>query len=320
MSSKVDLTTEWMGLRLRSPLLIGASSLTDDLDPLCRSVDAGAGAVVMRSLFEEEISAQEGDASTLPEPFRVGVASYVARLQRLRRALPVPLIASLNGTSRGGWVRLARELEDAGAEAIELNLYEPPSSLSEPSAEVEARQIDVVHGVVDAVRIPVAVKLAPFYSALPAFAMRLEQQGARGLVLFNRFYQPDIDLDALELSREVRLSTSDELPLRLHGLATLAGRTSLGLACSGGIHTGDDMAKAILVGAQVVQVVSALLRRGTGAVREILDGLHARLNGWKCGSLGEVRGRLSLANVPDPRAWERLNYARLIKRPPPSRS
>lgn len=320
MSSKIDLTTEWMGLRLRSPLLIGASPLTDDLDPLCRSVENGVGAIVMRSLFEEEIVAQEGDSSSAQGPFHIGTSSYIARLRRLRRALSVPVIASLNGTSRGGWVHLARELENAGAEAIELNLYEPPLSLEEPSEAVEARQLEVVRGVVESVQIPVAVKLTPFYAALPSFVLKLEREGARGVVLFNRFYQPGINLESLEPSNDLCLSTNEELPLRLHSLATLSGRTSVMLGCSGGVHSGDDMTKAILAGAQVVQIVSVLLNRGVGAISEILDVFQGHLERWHCKSSDEIRGHLSLSNVPDPRVWERRLYARMVKRPPPPRT
>jgi dihydroorotate dehydrogenase (fumarate) len=309
-----------MGLRLRSPLVVGASSLTDDLDPLCRCVDAGAGAVVMRSLFEEEIRHELGENPDTDAVFRQGVTPYLARLQRLRRALSVPVIASLNGTSLGGWVRLAQSIEDAGAEAIELNLYEPSSGPEEPSSVVEDRLVEVVESVAGAVRIPVAVKVAPGFAALTPLARRFEGAGARGLVLFNRWYQPDLDLDTFELTRELRLSTSDELPLRLHALGALHGRLSLDLACSGGVHTGDDAFKALLVGARVVQCVSALLRRGPGAVAEILASLRARMEGRGFSSVDQARGALSLARAPDPRAWERLHYARILKRPPPARS
>jgi dihydroorotate dehydrogenase (fumarate) len=308
-----------MGLRLRSPLLIGASSLTDDLDPLCRCVDEGAGAVVMRSLFEEEIRAEEGaEARPEAEVFRRGVAPYLARLQRLRRALPVPVIASLNGVTAGGWVRMARDLEDAGAEAIELNLYESAASQGEPPASVEDRLVEVARGVVDAVRIPVAVKLTQHHASLLHTARRFEEAGVRGLVLFNRLYRPDIDLETLALTREIRPSSSDDLPPRLHGIAGLHGRVSLPLACSGGVHTGDDAMKAILAGAEVVQCVSAVLRRGPGVIGEILGGLRAHLLRLRL-SLGEARGRLSLASVDDAGPWERLHYARLLKRPPPPR-
>ncbi|WLD12836.1 dihydroorotate dehydrogenase-like protein [Planctellipticum variicoloris] len=326
----VDLATDWVGLRLSSPLLVGASPLTDDLDALHACVEGGAGAVVMRSLFEEQIVAEQlgahrwidshvdmnAEARTfLPESdvFGLGSGPYVARLRKLRDALNVPVIASLNGTTVGGWIDLACDLEQAGAAAVELNLYEVITDLSETAAVVEARQLAVVQSVVDKVQIPVIVKLSPFYSSLPGFARQLEQTGARAIVLFNRFYQPDIDLEVLDVSREVRLSTSAELPLRLHACALLSGRTSLQLAVSGGVHTGDDAAKAILAGAHVAQVVSVLLERGPRVLANLRDELRHRLSRFGYKTLAEARGVLSLNRAPDPHAWERLNYARLLE-------
>lgn len=324
-----ELATRWLELELRSPLVVGASPLTDDPDALKACVEAGAGAVVMHSLFEEQLVAEQMAAhrfidsrinmdaearSFFPESevFEMGSGSYCRRLELLRNALDVPVIASLNGISPGGWTQHARELEQAGAQAIELNLYDLATDPSDTADSLEQRQLAVVQSVVEQVNIPVSVKLSPFYSALPAFVAGVEAAGARGLVLFNRFYQPDMDLDELSLSREVVLSSSAELPLRLHGMATLFGRTTLEMAASGGVHNGDDAAKAILSGATAVQVVSAVLAEGPQALARVTEEMKRRLSGMGYGSLAEARGVLSLENAPNAQAWERLNYARLL--------
>jgi len=324
-----ELATRWLGLELRSPLVVGASPLTDDLDALQACVEAGAGAVVMHSLFEEQLVEEQMAAhrfidsrtnmdaearSFFPESevFEMGSGSYCRRLELLRNALDVPVIASLNGISPGGWTGHARELEAAGARAIELNLYDLSTDPADTADSLEQRQLAVVRSVVEQVSIPVSVKLSPFYSALPAFVAGVEAAGARGLVLFNRFYQPEMDLDELELSREVVLSSSAELPLRLHAAAMLFGQTSLEIALSGGVHSGDDAAKAILSGASAVQVVSALLAEGPAALARITRELNDRLSGMGYRSLAEARGALSMANAPGARTWERLNYARLL--------
>lgn len=325
-----DLTTRWLGLKLRSPLVVGASPLTDDLDALKACVDAGAGAVVMHSLFEEQLVEEQMAAhrfidsrintdaearSFFPESevFAMGSSSYLKRLEQLQSSLDVPVIASLNGISPGGWVQHARELEEAGASAIELNLYDLATEPSETAITLEQRQLKVVRSVVQQVSIPVSVKLSPFYSALPSFVVGVEATGARGLVLFNRFYQPAMDLDELELSRDVVLSTSAELPVRLHAMAMLFNRTGLEMAASGGVHSGDDAAKAILSGATVVQLVSALLAEGPPALARITDEMNRRLSTMGYASLDEARGALSLDNAPNAQAWERLNYARLLQ-------
>ncbi|SFR47427.1 dihydroorotate dehydrogenase (fumarate) [Marinobacter gudaonensis] len=324
-----DLATRWLGLELRSPLVVGASPLTDDLDALKACVRAGAGAVVMHSLFEEQLVEEQMAAhrfidsrthtdaearSFFPESelFEMGSDSYLQRLELLRQSLDVPVIASLNGISTGGWTGHAVEMEAAGAHAIELNLYDPASDPAETAQTLEQRQLAVINAVAEQVSIPVSVKLSPFYSALPAFVAGTEKAGARGLVLFNRFYQPEMDLDALELSRKVVLSSSAELPLRLHGIAMLFGRTGLEMAASGGVHTGDDAAKALLSGATVVQVVSALLAEGPRAMARIHGELGRRLSDMGYRDLAEARGALSMANAPNSRTWERLNYARLL--------
>ncbi len=326
----LDLMTNWAGVRLASPFVVGASPLTDDLDALRECIAGGAGAVVMRSLFEEQILADQLGAhhwvdsridtdaearSFLPESevFALGPAPYLDRLRKLRAALNVPIIASLNGTTPGGWVELARDLELAGAAAVELNLYDVAVSLDETSAAVEARQLSVVQSVVAAVHVPVLVKLSPFYSSLPGFVRGVERAGARAIVVFNRFYQPDINLETLEVNREIRLSTSAELPLRLHACALLWAKTGLQLGITGGIHAGDDAVKAVLAGAQIVQVVSALLGNGPGRLARLIDEFRTRLSSMGYRSLDEARGAMSFERVGDPHAWERVNYLRMLQ-------
>jgi dihydroorotate dehydrogenase (fumarate) len=326
----IDLSTDWLGLRLRSPLVVGASPLSDDVAALRRAVDAGAGAVIMRSLFEEQIVAEQlaahrfidarvdMDAEArgfLPgaEAFGMGSEPYLRQLGKLREALDVPVLGSLNGTTPGGWVELARDIERAGAAGLELNLYEVVTSFERSSADVEARQLEVVESVAKSVSIPVQVKLSPFYASLPSFVRRLEGAGARGVAVFNRFYQPDVDLESLDVSRMVHLSTPGELPLRLHALALLSGRVGLSLACTGGVHTGDDAAKAILTGADVVMVVSALLRDGPERMAGIRAELEARMALIGYHGVGEARGVLSLDKVPDPHAWERIQYVKMLQ-------
>ncbi|EHL22919.1 MAG: dihydroorotate dehydrogenase [Acidovorax sp. SCN 65-28] len=280
-----DLTTSWMGLRLKSPLVLAASPLALDPQATAQAVAAGAGAIAMPSLFEEQLSEEQMKAHRfldnhadmnaeaghfMPDTavFGQGAAHHLAQMRALKQVVDVPLIASLNGTTPGGWTRYARQLADAGADALELNLYEVVTQTAETGAEVESRQLAVVAAVVAAVSIPVAVKLTPFYASLPAFVQRLEQVGARGVTLFNRFYEPSIDLDDLSVYRSLSSSTSSELPLRLHALAVLSGSSRLDMACSGGVHTGEDMARAVLCGGRLrkrkIKHVKLQFRAGTG--------------------------------------------------------
>lgn len=325
-----DLTTTWLGLTLRSPLVVGASPVADHLDDLAAHVQSGAGAVILRSVFEEQLVAEQMAAhrfldthvdtdaearSFLPESdvFSLGPEPALRHLQRVRSAVPVPVLASLNGVTPGGWTDMARQFADAGADAIELNLYEVVTSPEASSAEVEDRQVRVVEAVVGAVEVPVAVKLSAFYTALPAFVARLARAGARGVTVFNRFYQPGIDLETLDVDRHLVLSTSAELPLRLHALALLHACAEVDLGCTGGVHTGTDAAKAILCGAVTVQSASALLIGGPSAMARI----RAELTGWLdevgYADVSEARGAMSLDNVADPHAYERVNYTRMLQ-------
>jgi dihydroorotate dehydrogenase (fumarate) len=325
-----DITTTWLGLGLASPFVVGASPLADDLEGLVSLVAAGAGAVVLRSVFEEQIineqlavhrfmdSRVDNDAearSFLPDSgtFPIGAEPAVAHLQRVRAAVDVPVVASLNGVSPGGWIDIASQLQAAGADAVELNLYDLATGFDETSADIEDRQLQVVASVIATVDIPVTVKLSPFYTALPNFVRRLEEAGVAGVAVFNRFYQPDVDPDTLELDRHLHLSTPAELPLRLHALALLHGRVGVSLAATGGVHSGRDAAKAILCGAAVVQVVSALLQRGPGQLSRMHHDLEAWLDGMGYLGVGEACGAMALDNVADPHAFERVNYTRLLE-------
>lgn len=325
----VDLSTTWLGLPLRSPFVVAASPLSRDPNAIASAVAAGASAVVMHSLFEEQLIHEQMAAhrfidaridmdaeaqSVLPhsDAFSLDAEPYLAELARLKQRVDVPIIASLNGTTPGGWTSYAKRLERAGADALELNLYEVATSPDETGAAVEARQLEVVRSIVEAVRLPVSVKLTSFYASVPAFVRSLEHAGARGVVVFNRFYQPDIALDTLDVDRRLVASTSVELPLRLHALALLSPTTTLSLACTGGVHSGLDAAKAILSGAHVVQLASVLLERGPQHVAVLRDELVGWLEARGYQSSAQARGVLDRSGAPDPRAWERLNYARML--------
>jgi dihydroorotate dehydrogenase (fumarate) len=326
----VDLSTTWLGLKLPSPLVVAASPLSGDPDAVAAAVAAGAGAVVMHSLFEEQLIHEQmaahrfldsrtdldAEATGLVaagDVFSVDAGPYLAELKRLRGRVDVPILASLNGTTPGGWTSYAVQLEAAGASALELNLYEVATSPDESGAAVEERQLAVVRAVVAAVKVPVTVKLSPFYASVPSFVRRLEQAGARGVAVFNRFYQPDVALETLDVDRRLVLSTAAELPLRLHALALLSPWTRVSLACTGGVHSGLDAAKALVSGAHVVQLASALLQRGPQHLAVVRAELTAWLAEKGYRSSAEARGVLDLRSAPDPHAWERLNYARMLE-------
>jgi dihydroorotate dehydrogenase (fumarate) len=326
----MDLSTTYLGLRLAHPLMPGASPMVDDLDTVKRLEDAGASAIVMRSLFEEQIVREQmgahrnldGHSDAFAEAlsyvpptsvFAMGPDTYLEQLRRIRAAVSVPVIASLNGTTPGGWTRYARLMEQAGAHALELNLYVIPTDPDETSASLEDRLLATVSGVVTAVQIPVAVKLSPFFTSLPSFARHLSGAGVRGAVLFNRFYQPDIDVEELDVARTLHLSDSSELLLRLRWLAVLSGRTPLSLAASGGVHTTLDAVKALMSGAHAVQLVSALLRHGPGYLREVIDGLRSWMEEHEYESTAQLTGSMSLARCPEPSAYERANYMTLLQ-------
>jgi len=326
----MDLSTTYLGFDLPHPLMPGASPLADDLDTVRRLEDAGAAAIVMRSLFEEQIAAEQMATHRYtavhegahpealsylpgPETFRLGPEDYLEQLGRIKDTVDLPVIASLNGSSLGGWLGFAAQMEEAGADALELNAYFLATDPTESGEEVERRVLEMVRAVKEQVRVPVAVKLSPYYSALANLARSLDAAGADGLVVFNRFYQPDIDVEQLEVSRRLWLSDARELPLRLRWLAILSGRVQSSLAVSGGVHGALDAVKAVMTGAHAVQMVSALLQRGPEYLREVRTGMGEWLEKHEYDSLRQMRGSMSLERCPDPSAYERANYMEILQ-------
>jgi dihydroorotate dehydrogenase (fumarate) len=300
------------------------------MDTVRRLEDSGAAAIVLRSLFEEQITREqqgivhhmevhdESFAEALsyfpkPDEFIFGSEEYCQQVASIKAAVKVPVIASLNGVTSEGWLSYAARLQQAGADALELNVYFIPTDPAESGAAVEARVVDALRAVKKAVTIPVAVKLSPFYSSLPSLARSLDEAGADGLVLFNRFYQPDIDVEGLEAVPSLHLSDSSELLLRLRWLAILNGQTRATLAVSGGVHTGLDAVKAVMTGASAVQVVSRLLLDGPQQLKGILDAMSRFMEEHEYESLEQMRGSMSLRNSPDPGAFERGNYMRILR-------
>jgi dihydroorotate dehydrogenase (fumarate) len=326
----VDLRTSYLGLELRSPLVASPSPLTGELDGLRRLEEAGIGAVVLPSLFEEQLTHDQLELDRLLETtsehtgealsyfpdlqdYNTGPWTYLDHISQAKRALTVPVIASLNGVTPGGWVGHAKRMRDAGADALELNLYTVATDPRVGAAELEARHLDLVADVRAAISIPLAVKLSPFYTALANFAVRVEEAGADGLVLFNRFYQPDLDLETLSVTPRLVLSSSDELRLPLRWIAILFGRVGTSLAATTGVHTGLDAAKVLLAGANVAMMTSALLRNGPGQVAVVERELRAVLAEHDHDSVAQLRGSMSRAHMPDPAGFERANYVRTLK-------
>jgi dihydroorotate dehydrogenase (fumarate) len=326
----MSLSTKYLGLKLQHPFMPGASPLVDDMSMVRRLEDAGAAAIVMHSLFEEQINreqyatiyhmelysgafAEVNGYFPRPADFPLGPDEYLDQIRRIKAAVAVPVIASLNGTTRGGWTRYAGLIQEAGADALELNVYYMPTEPSETASAVERRVIEAVQTVRSAVGIPVAVKLSPFYSALPDMGGQLEDTGTDGLVLFNRFYQPDIDLENLEVVPKVELSSSQELLLRLRWLSILSPQTEMSLACSGGVHTAEDALKALMCGAHVVQLVSSLLRHGPEHLKKIKQDTLDWMDNHGYVSLAELHGSMNLSRCPDPTAFERANYLRTLQ-------
>lgn len=326
----MDLSTSYLGLRLAHPLMPGASPLADSVDTVRRLEDAGASAIVMRSLFEEQITREangmvhemevhrESFAEALsyfpkPEDFAFGSDEYLDQIRRVKAAVKVPVVASLNGITNAGWLSHAREMQQAGADALELNVYFIATDPKESGTAVERRVVDILSAVRKAVTIPVAVKLSPYYSSVANLARQLDEAGAGGLVLFNRFYQPDIDVEALEAVPSLRLSDPSELLLRLRWLAILHGQVKASLAVSGGVHTGLDAVRAVMAGASAVQMVSCLLEEGPQHLRVVLDDLARWMEEHEYESVEQMRGSMSLQKSPDPGAFARGNYMRVLK-------
>src|SRR5580765_7548875 len=307
----------------------GASPLADDLGMVRRLEDAGAAAIVMHSLFEEQIRSEQRDAmlfesfgnsyaealSYAPDVqgFALGPDEYLEQIQRIRQAVSVPVIASLNGTTPNSWIDYARLIEQAGAHALEVNVYDVPTDPMESAQDVERRTIETASAVKKSVSIPVAVKLSPFYSAFASFARRLDDTGVDGLVIFNRFYQPDIDVESLDVVPTVRLSESGDLLLRLRWLAILSARLRASLAVTGGVPTAVDAIKAVMAGAHAVQMVSALLKVGPEQLRRVREEMEWWMEEHAYESLRQMQGSMSAARSPNPAAMERSNYMRVLQ-------
>lgn len=324
-----DLRTRYLGLELANPVVPSASTLSSRIDTLKRLQDAGAAAVVMQSLFEEQIEHEEieidrmleAGAHSFPEAityvpeledYNIGPDAYLRHLEQTKEELEIPVIGSLNGASKGGWVRHAKLIRDAGADALELNIYYVAAHPNLTSAEVEQRYIDLVAAVRSSVEIPLAVKVGPFFSSMANMARRLVEAGADGLVLFNRFLQPDIDLETLGVDPTLHLSTSEELRLPLRWIAILRGRVDASLAATTGVHTWQDAMKLILAGADVTMMASALFKHGPEHVRTVVDGIRTWLDEHEYASVEQAKGSVSQAACPDPVAFERSNYMRAL--------
>ena len=329
----MNLETTWLGIRLAHPLIVGSGPLTDDLDGVRRLEDEGAAALVLRSLHEEEITGEQMSAyfaaecqsesfaearTYAPEPEAAfGPEEYLEHLQRVKAAVRIPVIASLNGATPGGWTSHARLLERAGADAIELHLYHAASDPSMSGAEVERQMLEIVREVKREIRIPVAVKLPPLFTAFVHFARELDREGADGFVLFTGLQKIDIDVIELEVVRRAPLSDPSELALRLRGVAALSGRVKASLAVTGGVYTALDVVKATMAGADATQMVSALFRHGPRHLGVVRRGLEAwmRENEWD--SLADMRGNMSYERIPDPADYERAHYRRMLNRRAP---
>jgi dihydroorotate dehydrogenase (fumarate) len=325
-----DLRTRYLGLALKNPLVAGASPLSDDLDGVRRLEDGGVAAIVLRSLFEEQIDGEAlatsrafdeptesyGEALTFlpnPDDFILGPQAYLDHVRRVVEHVGVPVIGSLNGTTSGGWLRYAKLIEEAGAAALELNLYRVPEASEGPGAAIEERSVAMVREVAAQVRIPVAVKLSPYHTSLGDVARRMAEAGARGLVLFNRFFEPDIDTEALEYVSALDLSEPRELRARLRWIALLHGQVDANLAVTGGVHSALDVVKSVLAGADAVQLVSVLLRRGPHHAPVILAELASWLTDHGYPSIASMRGTLSASSCPNPAVLGRANYARMLQ-------
>jgi dihydroorotate dehydrogenase (fumarate) len=324
-----DLSTTYLGLKLKNPLVPSSSPLSKNLDSALRLEDAGASALVMHSLFEEELLAEAQMADRfllhggigsgesdgfLPDHdnYQSHLEQYLEYLARLKSRLSIPVIASLNGVSLSGWVDLGREIQQAGADALELNVYHVAADAHFSGEAVEARYVSLLAELRGAVKLPIAMKLSPFFSSLPHLVKHLELTGARGVSLFNRFYQPDIDLDSLKLVDHLHLSSPEEALLRIRWIAILRGQTSLTLAATGGVHGVTEVMKLLLAGADVVHLASCLLKNGPGHLTQILADMTRWMSEREYTSVAQLKGSMSQRNLPDPGAIERASYLRVL--------
>lgn len=325
----MDLTTTYLGLQLKNPLVASASPLTRKVEHARHMEDSGIAAIVTHSLFEEQIIHESLELdhflsrgtetfaeslTYLPDigTYSIGASAYVDDLKRLKDTVSIPVIASLNGVSTGGWISYAKRMEEAGVDALELNIYYIPVDPDITSAELEDAYVQLVKDIRAEVQIPIAIKLSPFYTALPNFARRLVEAGANGLVLFNRFYQPDFDLEELEVVPHLVLSNSNEMRLPLRWIALLYGRLDADFALTSGIHTAADALKATMAGASISMVASTLLQNGIGKTQDILNDLQTWMEEKEYDSITQMKGSMSMQAVAEPAAFERANYMRVL--------
>jgi len=326
----MNLTTRYMGLTLRTPLVPSASPLSEEIDQIKRMEEAGAAAVVMHSLFEEQLRLEryelhhhltygtESFAESLtyfPEPaqFHIGPEEYLTHIEQAKASVDIPIIASLNGSTVGGWTDYARQIEQAGADALELNIYYVPTDMELTGEAVEQTYLDILKAVKAVVTIPVAVKLSPYFSNMAHMVKRLDSAGANALVLFNRFYQPDINLETLEVEPNVLLSTPQAMRLPLRWIAILYGRIQADMAATSGIHKATDALKMLMAGAQVTMLCSVLLRHGIAQIRVIEEEMRAWMEEHEYSSVQQLQGSMSQKNCPDPSAFERSQYTRALQ-------
>ena len=325
----IDLTTTYLGLKLKNPLVASASPLSEKVENVRKLEDAGIAAVVMYSLFEEQIIHESLEldhylsygeeisnevTSYYPQvgKYTLKAEAYIEQLAKIKKAVKIPVIGSLNGVSTGGWISYARKIEEAGADAIELNLYYLPTNPELSSNELEATYVTLVHDICNSVNIPVAVKLSPFFTTIPNMAMRLATAGAKGLVLFNRFYQPDFDLENLEVVPNLILSSSQDLRLPLRWIAILYSHVQADLALTSGIHAAEDVLKATMAGASVTMMTSELLQKGIDRVPVILADIEKWMVDHEYKSIEQMKGSMSQQNVKEPAAFERANYMKVL--------
>ena len=324
-----DLSTSYLGLSLKNPLVVSPSPLCQDLGSIRQMEDAGAAAVVLHSLFEEQLTLESQDLdhflthgtdsfaealSYYPDmgQYKLGPDAYLEHIRKAKAAVKIPIVGSLNGVSTGGWISYAKKIEQAGADALELNVYYIPTDPEMSGAQVEQMYADLVRDMRASVKIPVAVKLGPYFSALASMARRLDQAGANGLVLFNRFYQPDFDLEKLEVTPNLVLSRSDELRLRLTWVGILYGRVKADMAITGGVHTAEDAIKSMMAGARVAMMTSALLRNGIPHLKTVLGGVADWMEKHEYVSIRQMQGSMSQKSVAEPAAFERANYMKVL--------
>lgn len=332
----MDLSTTYLGLKLRTPLVVSASPLSEEIESIEQLEGAGASAIVLYSLFEEQLrqesaelaqNLEHGTFSTpealtyFPEPehFRLGPEEYLKHIARAKSAVDIPIIASLNGSSAGGWTSYAKAIQQAGADALELNIYSIPTDMDQSAAEVEQNCLDILKAVRSAIHIPLAVKLSPFFTNFANMAKRLDLGGANGLVLFNRFYQPDIDLESLEVKPNILLSTPMAMRVPLRWIALLYGKLRASLAGTSGIHRASDVLKMLMAGADVTMLCSALIRHGPRQISVVERDLVAWMEEHEYGSVAQLKGSMSQRNCAEPSAFERAQYMRAISQFPASR-